>query len=98
MAANPLNGNPDSVKGDWKGDGGEQLFWYKFLLTDEGKGMLYFKHDAYHMLDFMGIGSDQVITRRRTSLQVYGYKYARPKSGVKRPVDYWKRVANQTHY
>lgn len=96
--ANPLNGNPDFVKGDWKGDGGEELFWYKFLLTGDGKGVLYLKQDAYHMFDFMGIGSDQVIARRGTSLQVYGYRYASLKSGKKRSVDYWRRVANHTHY
>ena len=45
--ANPLNGNPDFVKGDWKGDGKEELFWYKFHLNNEGKGELYFKQDAY---------------------------------------------------
>jgi hypothetical protein len=95
---NPLNGNPDFVKGDWKGDGKEELFWYRFRMTDEGRGVLSFKQDAYHMFDFMGTGSEQVIARGGTSLQVYGYKYARPRTGVKRDFNYWKRVANHTHY
>ncbi len=96
--ANPLNGNPDFVKGDWNGDGKEDLFWYKFKLTDDGKGVLYLKQDAYHMFDFMGLGSDQVIARGGTTLQVYGAKNAKPKTGLKRDFNYWKRVANHTHY
>lgn len=96
--ANPLNGNPDFVKGDWKGDGTEELFWYKFKMTNEGKGVLYLKQDAYHMFDFMGLGSDQVIARGGTTLLVYGYKYAKPKAGLKRDFNYWKKVANHTHY
>jgi hypothetical protein len=95
--SNPLNGNPDFVKGDWRGDGGEELFWYKFRLDAQGKGTLYFRHDVYHMLDFMGNGSEQVIARGPTSLLVYGYKHAKPKS-VKRDYQYWKKVANHTHY
>jgi hypothetical protein len=96
--ANPLNGNPDFVKGDWRGEGKEELFWYKFRLTGEGKGVLSFKQDAYHMFDFMGLGSDQVIARGGTTLQIYGYKYVKPKAGAKRDFNYWKRVANHTHY
>jgi len=86
------------VKGDWNGDGKEDLFWYKFKLTDDGKGVLYLKQDAYHMFDFMGLGSDQVIARGGTTLQVYGDKNAKPKAGLKRDFNYWKRVANHTHY
>jgi hypothetical protein len=95
--ANPLNGNPDFVKGDWKGDGSEELFWFRFKLTNEGKGVLYLKQDAYHMFDFMGLGSDQVIARGVTTLQVYGNKYAR-KTRLRRDFNYWKKVANHTHY
>jgi hypothetical protein len=93
-----LNGNPDFVKGDWDGDGREELFWYKFRLTDEGKGVLYFKQDAYHMFDFMGSGAEQVIARGGTTLQVYGSKRVRPKTSVRRDANYLKRVANHTHY
>ena len=96
--ANPLNGNPDFVKGDWRGDGKEELFWYRFRMTDEGKGALYFKQDVYHMFDFMGTGAEQVIARGGTTLQVYGARDAKSKSGVRRDFKYWKRVANHTHY
>jgi hypothetical protein len=96
--ANPLNGNPDFVKGDWKGDGREELFWYKFRMTDEGRGVLYFKQDVYHMFDFMGTGAEQVIARGATTLLVYGYRYAKTRAGVKRDFNYRKRVANHTHY
>jgi hypothetical protein len=95
--ANPLNGNPDFVRGDWKGDGGDELFWYRFKLGPDGKGILHFKQDVYHMLDFLGIGSEQVIARGGTALQVYGYRHAKPKV-VKRDASYWKRIANHTHY
>ncbi len=96
--ANPLNGNPDFVKGDWTGDGKEELFWYRFKLTEDGKGVLYFKQDVYHMFDFMGTGADQVIARGGTSLLVYGYRDAKPQPPSKRDVSYLKRVANHTHY
>jgi hypothetical protein len=95
--ANPLNGNPDFVRGDWKGDGGDELFWYRFKLGPDGKGVLHFKQDVYHMLDFMGSGAEQVIARGGTTLQVYGYRQARPRT-VKRDASYWKRIANHTHY
>jgi hypothetical protein len=95
--ANPLNGNPDFVRGDWRGDGSEDLFWYRFRLTNEGKGALFFKQDVYHMLDFMGTGAEQVIARGGTTLQVYGYKAAKPRA-VKRDAAYKKRIANHTHY
>jgi hypothetical protein len=67
-------------------------------MTDEGKVVLYFKQDAYHLFDFMGTGAEQVIARGGTTLQVYGSKRVRPKTGVRRSVDYVKRVANHTHY
>lgn len=92
-----MNGNPDFVKGDWNGDGRDELFWYKFRMTPEGKGVLFFKQDVYHMFDFMGNGSDQVIARGNTSLLVYGYRDAKPKA-VKRDIGYLRRVANHTHY
>ena len=95
--ANPLNGNPDFVKGDWKGDGKQELFWYRFHLGGDGKGSLYFKLDAYHMFDFLGIGSDQVIARGGNVMQIYGHKYATPKK-VQRDAEYLRKVANHTHY
>ncbi len=96
--ANPLNGNPDFVKGDWRGEGRAELFWYRFRLTEEGRGVLYFKQDAYHMFDFMRTGAEQVIARGPDTLQIYGYRHAKPKTNAKRDVSYWKRVANHTHY
>lgn len=36
--ANPLNGNPDFVKGDSKGDGKEELFWCRFRMDDWVEG------------------------------------------------------------
>jgi hypothetical protein len=95
--ANPLNGNPDFVRGDWNGDGREELFWYKFRLTDEGKAVLSFRQDVYHMFDFMGSGTDQVIARGGGSLLIYGHRNAKTKS-VKRDITYLKKIANHTHY
>lgn len=95
--ANPLNGNPDFVKGDRRGDGVPQLFWYKFRLTPNGKGLLSFKHDAYHMLDFENNGAEQVIARGPDTILVYGSPNVKPHP-LKRPPAYWKRVANHTHY
>lgn len=96
--ANPLNGNPDFVKGDWRGDGREHLFWYRFKLGDDGRGTLYFKQDAYHMFDFLGTGAEQVIARGANVLQVYASPRARTRANFKRDAAYWKRVANHTHY
>jgi hypothetical protein len=95
--ANPLNGNPEFVKGDWRGTGVEELFWYKFRMTEEGRGVLSFKHDVYHMFDFIGAGNDQVIARGGNRLLVYGYRGAKRRS-VTRDLSYLKRVANHTHY
>ena len=95
--ANPLNGNPDFVRGDWNGDGREELFWYKFRLTDEGQAVLSFRQDVYHMFDFMGSGTDQVIARGGGSLLIYGHRNAKTKS-VKRDITYLKKIANHTHY
>jgi hypothetical protein len=95
--ANPLNGNPDFVRGDWRGDGNEELFWYRFRLTPGGKGELYFRQDVYHMFDFLGNGADQVVARGGGSLQIYGYKKVRTRN-PKRDYNYLKKIANHTHY
>ena len=95
--ANPLNGNPDFVKGDWRGNGQEELFWYKFRLDGEGRGVLCFKQDVYHMFDFMGTGTDQVIARGGTELLIYGHRGA-PKRAVKRDDAYRRKIANHSHY
>lgn len=95
-----LNGNPDFVKGDWRGDGREELFWYKWKMNPEGKGELFFKEEAYHMFDFMGNGCEQVIALNKGSgvLQVYGAADAKPRA-IKRDPDYQRHsIANHTHY
>jgi hypothetical protein len=96
----PLNGNPDFVKGDWRGDGKQQLFWYKFHLNSEGKGVLFFGEPVYHMFDFMGNGAEQVITldNRNGILRVYGCRDVKTRA-IKRDADYWRNtVANHSHY
>jgi hypothetical protein len=96
--ANPLNGNPNFVRGDWYGTGKKQFFWYKFKLEDDGSGTLYFKDPVYHMFDFLGNGAEQVITWGGTNLRVYGYKNVRAKT-VKRDSEYIRNsIANHTHY
>ncbi|MGH9672956.1 MAG: hypothetical protein ACRD44_07220 [Bryobacteraceae bacterium] len=95
--ANPLNGNPDFVKGDGRGEGRDELFWYRFRMNGEGEGLLSFKQDVYHMFDSLGTGSEQVIAGGGTTLQVYGYTHARTRA-VKRDPAYWKQVSNHTHY
>lgn len=97
---NSLNGNPDFVKGDWRGDGREELFWYKWRMNSEGRGELWFKEEAYHMFDFMGNGCEQVIALNKNTgvLQIYGARDAKSKT-VKRSPDYLRHsIANHTHY
>jgi hypothetical protein len=97
---NPLNGNPVFVKGDWRGDGKEELFWYKFRLTRAGKGELYFGEPVFHMFDFLGDGAEEVITLGDGVLRVYGYRGADHRGPRReRSPDYLKeRVTNHTHY
>lgn len=97
---NSLNGNPDFVKGDWRGDGKEELFWYKWRMNSEGRGELWLKEEAYHMFDFMGNGCEQVIALNKGAgiLQIYGARDAKPRN-VKRDPDYLRHaIANHTHY
>ncbi|MEO5909953.1 MAG: hypothetical protein ABIP95_03650 [Pelobium sp.] len=96
----PINGNPDFVKGDWLGNGVEQLFWYKFEINKQGKGELYFPDPVFHMFDFMGKGAEEVITLNRGVLQIYGSNKAQHK-GIdhKKDLMYLKNiVVNHTHY
>lgn len=97
---NPINGNPDFVKGDWKGDGKDQLFWYKFRINDGGKGDLFFPDPVFHMFDFMGKGAEEVITLSRGTLRVYGYRDTRySNKDRKKNLMYLKNtVVNHTHY
>ncbi|WP_188814769.1 hypothetical protein [Hymenobacter cavernae] len=97
---NPINGNPDFVRGNWRGDGSTDLFWYKFRLNDLGTGELYFPDPVFHMFDFTGKGAEEVITLNRGVLRIYGYTQA-TYSGKdsKKNLDYLKgTVVNHTHY
>ena len=97
----PLNGNPDFVRGNWRGDGRTtDLFWYKFRLNDQGTGELYFPDPVFHMFDFEGTGAEQVITLSPGWLRIYGSRQA-PSTGqdLKKNLEYLQRtVANHTHY
>lgn len=96
----PLNSNPDFVRGNWRGDGSVDLFWFKFRLNDRGAGQLYFPDPVFHMFDFTGRGADEVVTLTRGTLRVYGYANARHSGrDAKADIDYAKSVvANHTHY
>ena len=96
--ANPLNGNPNFVRGDWYGTGNKTYFWYKFKLEDDGSGTLFFKDPVYHMFDFLGNGAEQVITWGGTNLRIYGYRGVQPRK-VRRDSEYVRNsIANHTHY
>lgn len=94
----PVNGNPDFVKGDWLGNGKEELFWFKFHLMSDGRGEVYFGEPAYHMVDFMGWGAEEVIGMQGGTMRVYGAADARRKP-VTRSAEYKRvKVTNHTHY
>lgn len=98
---NPLTGNPAFVKGDWRGDGKDELFWYKFRMTDTGRGKLYFGETVYHMFDYVGSKAEEVITLQKDGgfLKVYGYKYADNGERIKRSLEYVRNnVVNHTYY
>ena len=96
----PLNGNPVFVQGDWRGDGREELFWYRFHLRGDGTGELFFPNDVFHMFDFLGDRAEEVITLAPGFMRVYGYRGARADGArVRRSADYLRdRVVNHTHY
>ncbi|MCW9713919.1 hypothetical protein LQ318_13490 [Aliifodinibius salicampi] len=95
----PINGNPVFVKGDWDGDGQEDLFWHKFKMQDDGSGTLYFGDMVYHMFDFTGNGADEVITLGDGRLRIYGHRDPSTSEDRKFDPDYIKnRIANHTHY
>jgi len=97
---NPINGNPDFVRGNWLGNGSIQLFWHKFRLNDMGTGELYFPDPVFHMFDFMGQGAEEVLTLARGRLRVYGSRSAQHSGqDAKKNQDYLKStVVNHTHY
>ena len=96
----PLNGNPDFVKGDWRGDGKAELFWYKFRLNDQGKGEIYFPDPVFHMFDFTGQGAEEVVTLSNGMLRVYGSAKARytNKDRKKNKLYLKNTVVNHSHY
>lgn len=95
----PINGNPDFVKGDWKGEGKDQLFWFKFFINEQGKGDLYFPDPVFHMFDFTGNGAEEVITLDGRTLRVFGYKNPQVSQDKKSDLGYLKhKVVNHTHY
>lgn len=96
---NPINGNPDFVKGAWNGKD-DQLFWYKFKMKDNGKGKLYFPDPVFHMFDFMGKGAEEVITLSNGNLRIWGSKTTvYTNKDRKKDLMYLKNtVVNHTHY
>lgn len=98
---NPIPGNPNFVKGDFKGDGKNALFWQRFRIEPDGTGTIAFPDEAFHMFDFMGIGTDQVITVSRNGMvRIYGYKNAKPNPTAAKndPVYRAHSISNHTHY
>lgn len=97
---NPLNGNPDFVRGNWHGDGTTALFWYKFRLNEAGTGELYFPDPVFHMFDFLGQGAEEVVTLHQGRLRVYSStKATHSGQDAKKNLDYLKNtVVNHTHY
>jgi hypothetical protein len=97
--ANPISGNPDFVKGNWMGDGREILFWGRFRMMPDGKGKLYFPETVYHMFDYTGDGTDEVITLGRGWLRVYASAHAEHSGPTERDPGYLRhKVTNHTHY
>ena len=96
----PLNGNPVFVQGDWKGDGREELFWYKFRMGGDGRGELYFPDQVYHMFDFLGDRAEEVVTLGAGKLRVYGFRGAAADGRrAARTPEYLRNVmVNHTHY
>jgi hypothetical protein len=100
--AQPLNGNPNFVRGDWYGNGKRTYFWYRFKLEPDGNATLFFKGEAYHMFDFDHTGADQVITLDSGGpggqmLRVYGNANITPHAKLCN-ADCRKLIANHTHY
>jgi hypothetical protein len=98
---NPIPGNPNFAKGDFKGDGRNVLFWQRFRIEPDGTGTLAFPDEVFHMFDFMGSGNDQAITVGRGGVvRVYGYKNAKqnPTPEKRDPTFLAHTVSNHTHY
>jgi hypothetical protein len=98
----PLSSNPNFAKGDFKGDGKPQLFWYRFRIDPDGTGTMAFPDEVFHMFDFMGNGTEQPITLGRGGaggvVRVYGFKDAPPREAKRDPLYLAHSVSNHTHY
>jgi hypothetical protein len=98
---NAIPGNPNFVKGDFRGDGKNVLFWQRFRIESDGTGTIAFPDEAFQMFDFMGTGNDQVVTVGRNGMvRVYGYKNAKqnPTAEKRDPVYRAHFISNHTHY
>ena len=98
---NPIPGNPNFAKGDFKGDGKNVLFWQRFRIEPDGTGTIAFPDEVFHMFDFMGTGNDQAITVGRNGMvRVYGFKDAKPNPSAEKtdPVYRAHSISNHTHY
>ena len=98
---NPIPGNPNFVKGDFRGDGRNALFWQRFRIESDGTGTIAFPDEVFHMFDFMGTGNDQIITvSRNGTVSIYGYKGAKsnPTPEKKDPLYRAHSISNHTHY
>lgn len=95
----PLNCNPVFVQGDWRGNGGQELFWHLFHLNREGRGTLFFSEPVYHAFDFSGDRAEEVVTLENDMLRIYGHRDAdhrQQKNG--RDEEYLRlRTANHDH-
>ena len=98
---NPIPGNPNFAKGDFKGDGKPALFWQRFRVEPDGTGTIAFPDEVFHMFDFMGTGNDQAVTVGRNGMvRIYGAKNAQsnPTAEKRDPVYRAHAVSNHTHY
>lgn len=99
---NPIPGNPNFVKGDFKGDGKNVLFWQRFRVEPDGTGTIAFPNEVFHMFDFFGTGTDQVVTLSRNgNVRIYGSRNApqrKPAAEKLDPVYRAHNVSNHTHY
>jgi hypothetical protein len=98
----PISGNPQSVVGDWTGTGKDTLFWYRFRMTREGRGELYFPHKVYHMFDCTGNGAAEVITIGNRDggavLRIWGSNEAKTGPAKRDPHYIQDHIANHSHY
>ncbi|MEO5961275.1 MAG: PQQ-binding-like beta-propeller repeat protein, partial [Opitutaceae bacterium] len=98
---NPIPGNPNFAKGDFKGDGKNTLFWQRFRIEGDGTGTIAFPDEVFHMFDFMGMGNDQAVTvGRNGAVRIYGAKNAKPNPTAEKrdPVYRAHAISNHTHY